>query len=145
MMTSTAITETSYFPGLRPSVPLFGMEDAPFTTIIFGSSRCIAQTICLATTYYLYLLDKTAEIKAAGHGISMVHMTKEKMEKLEVPLPPLAEQQRIVAKVNELMAICDQLEAQITATEQDSRRFLESVLADALAPGIDLSAGAQVA
>ena len=94
---------------------------------------------------YLYLLDKTAEIKAAGHGISMVHMTKEKMEKLEVPLPPLAEQQRIVAKVNQLMAICDQLEAQITATEQDSRRFLESVLADALAPGIDLSAEAEVA
>ncbi|MEA5416216.1 restriction endonuclease subunit S [Synechococcus sp. BA-132 BA5] len=62
-----------------------------------------------------------------------------------VPLPPLAEQHRIVAKVDELMAICDQLETQITATEQDSRRFLESVLADALAPGIDLRAVAQVA
>ena len=94
---------------------------------------------------YLYLLDKTAEIKAAGHGISMVHMTKEKMEKLEVPLPPLTEQKRIVAKVDELMAICDQLEAQITVMEQDSRRFLESVLADALSPGIDLGAEAQVA
>ena len=61
------------------------------------------------------------------------------------PLPPLAEQQRIVAKVAELMAICDQLESQITATEQDSRRFLESVLADALAPGIDLREVAEVA
>jgi len=61
------------------------------------------------------------------------------------PLPPLAEQHRIVAKVDELMAICDQLEAQITEKEQGSRRFLESVLADALAPGIDLSAEAQVA
>jgi hypothetical protein len=30
-------------------------------------------------------------------------------------------------------------------TEQDSRRFLESVLADALSPGIDLGAEAQVA
>jgi type I restriction enzyme S subunit len=62
-----------------------------------------------------------------------------------VPLPPLTEQHRIVAKVDELMAICDQLEAQITVTEQDSRRFIESVLADALAPGIDLSAEALVA
>jgi hypothetical protein len=43
------------------------------------------------------------------------------------------------------MAICDQLEAQITVTEQDSRRFLESVLADAIAPGGNLSAEAQVA
>jgi type I restriction enzyme S subunit len=62
-----------------------------------------------------------------------------------LPLPPLAEQHRIVAKVDELMVICDQLEEQITATEQDSRCFLESVLADALAPGIDLRAEAKVA
>jgi type I restriction enzyme S subunit len=83
---------------------------------------------------YLYLLHKTGEIKDAGHGISMVHMTKEKMELLEVPLPPLAEQHRIVAKVDELMTICDQLEGQITETEQDSRRFLEAVLNEALSP-----------
>ena len=67
------------------------------------------------------------------------------LKKMPLPIPPLAEQHRIVAKVDELMAICDQLEAQITATEQDSRRFLESVLADALAPGIDLREVAEVA
>jgi type I restriction enzyme S subunit len=59
-------------------------------------------------------------------------------------IPPLAEQHRIVAKVDELMSLCDQLEAQITATEQDSRRFLESVLAEALSLGGNLSAEAQV-
>jgi restriction endonuclease S subunit len=81
---------------------------------------------------YLYLLNKTAEIKAAGHGISMVHMTKEKMEKLEVPLPPLAEQNRIVAKVDELMALCDQLEQQLSQAEQSRRGLLETVLREAL-------------
>lgn len=34
------------------------------------------------------------------------------------------------------MAICDQLEAQITETEQDSRRFLEAVLIEALSPDL---------
>ena len=41
---------------------------------------------------------------------------------------------RIVANVHELMAICDQLETQITVREQDSRRFLEAVLNEALTP-----------
>lgn len=40
----------------------------------------------------------------------------------------------IVAKVDELMALCDQLENQITSTETDSRRLLEAVLRDALTP-----------
>jgi type I restriction enzyme S subunit len=77
---------------------------------------------------YLYLLHKTAEIKGAGHGISMVHMTKEKMEGLEVPLPPLAEQHRIVAKVNELMALCDQLEAARQQRQQCRERLVAATL-----------------
>jgi len=52
------------------------------------------------------------------------------------PLPSLAEQHRIVAKVDELMAICDQLEAHLTTTHTDNRRLLEAVLHDALAPAL---------
>jgi type I restriction enzyme S subunit len=77
---------------------------------------------------YKYLLAKTAEIKAAGHGVSMVHMTKEKMEKLPVPVPPLAEQQRIVAKVDELMTLCDQLEAEQGDAVSAHAQLVETLL-----------------
>jgi hypothetical protein len=81
---------------------------------------------------FIFLKQKTQEIKDAGHGVSMVHMTKEKMEKVLVPIPPLAEQHRIVAKVDELMTLCDQLEAQLTFSQTNSRRLLEAILRDAL-------------
>jgi type I restriction enzyme S subunit len=48
------------------------------------------------------------------------------------PLPPLAEQHRIVAKVDELMALCDQLEQQLSQADQQRRRLLEALLAEAL-------------
>jgi type I restriction enzyme S subunit len=51
-----------------------------------------------------------------------------------IPLPPLAEQRRIVAKVDKLMALCDQLEASLSTGEDIRRRLLEALLAGALAP-----------
>jgi type I restriction enzyme S subunit len=54
-----------------------------------------------------------------------------------LPLPPLAEQHRIVAKVDALMALCDRLEASLTATAATRRRLLDALLAEALAPAED--------
>ncbi len=48
---------------------------------------------------YLYLLQQTKSIKNAGHGVMLVHLTKEKMEKLVINVPPLEEQQRMTTKI----------------------------------------------
>jgi|GEM_PF-447238 type I restriction enzyme S subunit len=55
-----------------------------------------------------------------------------KLRSMLVPLAPLAEQHRIVAKVSELMALCDQSEASLTTAQTETSRLLESVLHAAL-------------
>jgi type I restriction enzyme S subunit len=85
---------------------------------------------------YLALALKSSDFQRlawskAGIGTLPI-ISKGKWEVLPIPLPPLAEQHRIVAKVDELMALCDQLEQQLSQADQQRRRFLEAVLAEAL-------------
>jgi type I restriction enzyme S subunit len=50
------------------------------------------------------------------------------------PIPPLAEQRRIVARLDELMALCDRLESSLATADETRCRLLEALLAEALAP-----------
>jgi type I restriction enzyme S subunit len=52
----------------------------------------------------------------------------------EVPIPPLAEQRRIIPKVDALMALCDRLQVSLEEAPTTRRRLLDGVLAEALAP-----------
>jgi type I restriction enzyme S subunit len=61
-------------------------------------------------------------------GTTMVNLNHGILKRIPLALPPAAEQHRIVAKVEELMTLCDQLEAQLTVTQTDSHRLLGAVL-----------------
>ena len=65
-------------------------------------------------------------------GVALQGVNVGDFRKMPIPLPPLAEQHRIVAKVDVLMALCDQLEQQLSQADQQRRRLLEALLAEAL-------------
>ncbi len=77
---------------------------------------------------YHLLGQITEEVRQQSHGLAMLHMTKNKMQKWPLLLPPLAEQHRIVAKVDELMRLCDELEARLQDVEDISQQLAESVV-----------------
>jgi type I restriction enzyme S subunit len=54
------------------------------------------------------------------------------LKEVKIPLPPFQEQHRIVARVEELMVLCSQLETQLTTTQNEKGRLLSSVLYHAL-------------
>ena len=51
----------------------------------------------------------------------------------KVPLPPLGEQSRIVAKVDALMALCERLKESLTSTGRTRSLLLDALLDNALA------------
>ena len=73
-----------------------------------------------------YFLEATRTLAQPTLNVGLIEQTP-------IPLPPLAEQHRIVAKVDELMALCDELESRLTATANARRQLLEATLAEAFA------------
>ncbi|MDE0146401.1 MAG: hypothetical protein OXL95_11080 [Nitrospira sp.] len=69
-----------------------------------------------------------------GQGTKMPRLRTEDAVIAPFPLPPLAEQHRIVAKVDELMALCDQLEKSLATGNETRARLIDSMLHEALEP-----------
>ena len=73
--------------------------------------------------------DFVEYVTKLGQGTKMPRLRTKDAVVAPFPLPPLAEQRRIVAKVDELMALCDQLEEARTARENTRNRLTKASLA----------------
>jgi type I restriction enzyme S subunit len=70
--------------------------------------------------------------KLAVTSAGLYNLSVGKIRRIWLPLPPLAEQHRIVAKVDELLGVCAELEAGLTAGTITRRKLLEAALHEAL-------------
>ena len=97
--------------------------------VLDGISEDFLQYICLHIN--------AISLEAYITGTAQPKMNQAKMNSIVLALPPLAEQKRIVAKVDELMALCDKLEeeqAENSATHQTLVETLLTTLTDVETP-----------
>ncbi|TXN74888.1 restriction endonuclease subunit S [Methylobacterium sp. WL18] len=83
---------------------------------------------------YVELFINAIDLKPYVTGAAQPKMNQAKMNSIPIALPPLAEQHRIVAKVDELMALCDRLEGCLRAGDEARSRLLEALVSEALTP-----------
>lgn len=87
----------------------------------------------LVDSKYIYFSISTtlfiSSMITASTGSATPIINRSKWESLLIPCAPVAEQRSIVAKVNELMALCDQLEQQSLISLEAHQQLVETLLA----------------
>src|SRR5262249_52189509 len=104
----------------RPGDVLIAMYGATIgKAAILAENAVTNQAVCGCTPFvgvfneflFLFLLSQREKFHSASEGGAQPNISKVKILWTPFALPPLAEQHRIVAKFNELMALYDRLEA----------------------------------
>ena len=109
----------------------------PFSML--SSVALLKPSVGLSNAYLLKAMVSPcfySEMRAGMTGVAITRVTLAKLNNAIIPLPPLAEQHRIVAKVDELMALCDRLEAQ-QADAESAHAQLVATLLDSLTQASD--------
>ena len=108
-----------------------------------GETICLGQRIMLVRlvagfidrNFMLYSLRDPGlmdRVQDKPLGMTVQHLRVGGIETLLVAVPPLDEQHSIVAKVDELMVLCDRLEATLATDDDTRRRLLDALLHEVL-------------
>jgi type I restriction enzyme S subunit len=88
---------------------------------------------------YLFLTSQTDAFRGVKQGMGQPNLNTSILSGWFFPLPPLNEQKRIVAKVNQLMSLCDELEAKLRQAAADSEKLMNAAVKHVLDSVRDVS------
>ena len=86
---------------------------------------------------YVELCINAIDLKPYVTGTAQPKMNQAKMNSIPIALPPLAEQRRIVAKVDQLMALIDKLEEQQAKKSELAQAFAQAAVTAIISAEID--------
>jgi len=96
---------------------------------------CIPDSEQIETQYLFFYLRAIREhLLSRGQGLAQQNISQKILKATSIKLPRLEEQHRIVAKVDELMALCDQLEQQQTNSIEAHQTLVETLLGTLVRP-----------
>jgi Restriction endonuclease S subunits len=104
-------------------------RDCSFNQQINSVSPYIDITNFLLATLRSKIFQTIAWERSSSTTIAILN--KGKWEDIVIPIPPIAEQKRIVAKVDQLMHLCDELETRLNQSKKDSEMLMQAVLQEA--------------
>lgn len=108
------------------------VDKMPSFQTTFGGFLGVLRPIIIDPFYLMLLLreptNRDSLIDSASQTTNIANISLAKLNPLTLAIPPLAEQHRIVAKVDELMALCDQLEQQQTENNQLHQTLVDTLL-----------------
>ena len=77
---------------------------------------------------YLFLSTRIEENLRISAGSAIPNLSTSQINNLLIPLPPLAEQKRIVAKVDQLMALYDELDTKLRQSQAAAGTLMDAVV-----------------
>lgn len=95
------------------------------------SSECNKKYLCMVNNYSEHARRYYAT-KASGTSLSMKNVSRDVIYDLLIPLPPRAEQDRIVEKAQEISSLCSRLQSQLSRRGELKSYLLDAVLRQAL-------------
>ncbi len=121
----------------QPGDVLVAMYGATIGKVaILNVAATTNQAVCACTCHtgvfnrYLFLMLKAFKpyFISNSSGAAQPNFSKEKIVRTPFPLPPLAEQWRIVEKVDQLLGLCDELAARQAAQREKRQRLVGATL-----------------
>ncbi|KHT45923.1 restriction endonuclease subunit S [Vibrio sinaloensis] len=134
-------SSTSIIPKRSLLMAIIGQGKTRGQTALLGIDACTNQNVAafvfneelvIPEYVWLWAQSKYESHRQGGHGGAQPALNGKKVRSFAFPLPPTNEQMRIVAKVNALNLLCDQLKQRLRTSQQTQLQLTDAIVEQAL-------------